>query len=772
MNKKEDSQTKSGQNAKEMRDPENTLSENKKQAVLAKARAKFLSAVRSKKLDKELDKKSKTQSTIDYILKPCPGSPNKHEKNQVITNNQTQHPESPQQQNGHTNLKRTASLQKQHSVGSYPIVNGVGEDVPINGISRSRPATVCVDKVHDEANRQTAALALERPRKKKVPSFDLEDYDLESQAMRIVRTVGQAFEVCHKLSINAPETDHLDYDEQDTLTQDLVSDRLSDVPSEKPKKDLISEGASDKLSLPDESSVKDVNGTDHHHHNSTGNAGNHPRGNRAYHLDLLTIPITSSGGNTTNSSNVNTPNRKSPMNVGETYSSSHLDGLGGSGGSSSMPVSGSAISAQHEIQLLDGLGGSGGSSSMPVSGSAISAQHEIQLLREQLDQQSQQTQAALAQLQLTREQLAAEQSARLEAQARTHQLLVHNRELLDHIAALVAHLQGGEKSGSQQQNSPHVTMPQQQQYQGGSMTNDNYSSDHQEQPTTLDHSVLQALGLNPQGLIENRAVTSCLPSSPLRTAYAPAQGLFNFSIPQPDFSLESQLLQRLQALCGYTPPQYSYNMNQTLPFIPNLYGQPMVNNNYTLQPPPQKKLPPSPLAVRHSYSGSPILDNRVSPNKNDSMQSLNLGFQHNYSSGQNLSQYSSNQNYQSNQSLNQIPQQSSQHLQVQSPVQQRQSPQRNLQSVSPKSERSEPQFIKPLSQMGALTTTDTEGRVRVIVPVPSSDEASSMMSTLRINDDFRSNVPTITRSTSEKVPNRSELMSQVQRTAWARHTTK
>lgn len=304
------------------------------------------------------------------------------------------------------------------------------------------------------------------------------------------------------------------------------------------------------------------------------------------------------------------------------------------------------------------------------------------------------------------------------------------------------------------------------------MTNDNYSSDHQEQPTTLDHSVLQALGLNPQGLIENRAVTSCLPSSPLRTAYAPAQGLFNFSIPQPDFSLESQLLQRLQALCGYTPPQYSYNMNQTLPFIPNLYGQPMVNNNYTLQPPPQKKLPPSPLAVRHSYSGSPILDNRVSPNKNDSMQSLNLGFQHNYSSGQNLSQYSSNQNYQSNQSLNQIPQQSSQHLQVQSPVQQRQSPQRNLQSVSPKSERSEPQFIKPLSQMGALTTTDTEGRVRVIVPVPSSDEASSMMSTLRINDDFRSNVPTITRSTSEKVPNRSELMSQVQRTAWARHTTK
>lgn len=52
----------------------------------------------------------------------------------------------------------------------------------------------------------------------------------------------------------------------------------------------------------------------------------------------------------------------------------------------------------------------------------------------------------------------------MEAQSRTHQLLVHNRELLDHIAALVSHLQGGsDKStgvGSQQQNSPHVTLPQ------------------------------------------------------------------------------------------------------------------------------------------------------------------------------------------------------------------------------------------------------------------------------------------------------------------------
>lgn len=144
-------------------------------------------------------------------------------------------------------------------------------------------------------------------------------------------------------------------------------------------------------------------------------------------------------------------------------------------------------------------------------------------------------------------------------------------------------------------------------------------------------------------------------------------------------------------------------------------------------------------------------------------------------------------------------------------------------------------FIRPLSQGGAVTTLDQDGKVKVIVPVDHQQnqqhqQAQRERERYRVEDNFfgdrrgggsggtltlqkpptqpkaltpilsrgekkaQGNTVTlkvtdeagnvtnqrklpaqpsfITRSTSEKVPNRSQMMSHVQRTQWARHTTK
>lgn len=139
-------------------------------------------------------------------------------------------------------------------------------------------------------------------------------------------------------------------------------------------------------------------------------------------------------------------------------------------------------------------------------------------------------------------------------------------------------------------------------------------------------------------------------------------------------------------------------------------------------------------------------------------------------------------------------------------------------------------FIKPLSQVGTVTTLDNDGKIKVIVPVdqphsrererqrfeegffgdrrggvaggggsatlqrpPNQQRAlTPILSrgekkgqgntvTLKVTDETgnvtnQRKLPAqpsfITRSTSEKVPNRSQMMSHVQRTQWARHTTK
>lgn len=71
----------------------------------------------------------------------------------------------------------------------------------------------------------------------------------------------------------------------------------------------------------------------------------------------------------------------------------------------------------------------------------ISTHQHVMLLRQQIEQQQHQTQIAIGQVQLLKDQLTSETAARIEAQARSHQLLMHNRDMLDQMAQLVARLQ-------------------------------------------------------------------------------------------------------------------------------------------------------------------------------------------------------------------------------------------------------------------------------------------------------------------------------------------
>ncbi|XP_047524135.1 uncharacterized protein LOC125062341 isoform X3 [Pieris napi] len=216
-------------------------------------------------------------------------------------------------------------------------------------------------------------------------SVDGIDSDLESQAMRIVRTVGQAFEVCHKMQ--TPEQ------AASSAAEEQASVQASEAgTSRAPASDYAQSAPSTSREVDDPGEII-----------------------RPTTLDLPQ------------------PKKDSKRTQPGVPSINLLD----------LPEC---------ITKVD-------ISPMPEDeATPLSAQHQLQLLKERLEQQAQQTRAAVAQLMLLRDQLAAEQAARCEAQARTHQLLVHNKELLEHIAALVSHLQDREKGSSRPINAQQLTL--------------------------------------------------------------------------------------------------------------------------------------------------------------------------------------------------------------------------------------------------------------------------------------------------------------------------
>ncbi|XP_058987868.1 capon-like protein isoform X4 [Musca domestica] len=171
----------------------------------------------------------------------------------------------------------------------------------------------------------------------------------KSQAMRIVRTVGQAFEVCHKFNIHKNSLDHTEE------RSDISSSELLDVETR---------------------SEQHVSDDDLHNKKAVTPDLNVPQ--RPNHLEL--IPQT----NLSKSGSLMTDEDKSPT-------------------------------------------------------SPSSPSREINKLKDQLEQQAMQTRHALTQLMMVREQLISETNARIEAQARTQQLLQQNRELLEHLASLGAY---------------------------------------------------------------------------------------------------------------------------------------------------------------------------------------------------------------------------------------------------------------------------------------------------------------------------------------------
>ncbi|XP_029684759.1 carboxyl-terminal PDZ ligand of neuronal nitric oxide synthase protein-like isoform X2 [Takifugu rubripes] len=203
----------------------------------------------------------------------------------------------------------------------------------------------------------------------------------KSQAMRIVRTVGQAFEVCHKLSLQHTQQS---------------ADGQEDCRSEKNANDsAVADhqltGGEKTASVTDETDIdaEEVSQV------PTVEESNSNRG--VTDLDA-----------TASTTGLKHSERKAPEEASLLMSSPRM----------LLPVSGA----------------------LPP-GAPLSVHHQIQLLQQQLQQQQQQTQVAVAQVHLLRDQLNAEATARLEAQARVHQLLLQNKDLLQHISLLVKQVQ-------------------------------------------------------------------------------------------------------------------------------------------------------------------------------------------------------------------------------------------------------------------------------------------------------------------------------------------
>ncbi|XP_069856290.1 carboxyl-terminal PDZ ligand of neuronal nitric oxide synthase protein isoform X4 [Dipodomys merriami] len=209
----------------------------------------------------------------------------------------------------------------------------------------------------------------------------------KSQAMRIVRTVGQAFEVCHKLS--------LQHTQQNADGQeDGESERNSDGSGD-PGRQLTGAERAERASTTEETDI-----------------------------DAVEVPLP--GDDVLEFSRGVTD-----LDAVEKEGSSHKESKVSPHPQKPMLTASPRMLLPSSSSKLPGLS----------TGTPLSTHHQMQLLQQLLQQQQQQTQVAVAQVHLLKDQLAAEAAARLEAQARVHQLLLQNKDMLQHISLLVKQVQ-------------------------------------------------------------------------------------------------------------------------------------------------------------------------------------------------------------------------------------------------------------------------------------------------------------------------------------------
>ncbi|XP_034946822.1 carboxyl-terminal PDZ ligand of neuronal nitric oxide synthase protein-like isoform X2 [Chelonus insularis] len=515
----------------------------------------------------------------------------------------------------------------------------------------------------------------------------------KSQAMRVVRTVGQAFEVCHKLSLNAEQRE-----------QELEKDR--DV-RERSEEHLLRRDEYEDEMINDRSYLTPARTPSPHIHKD--------------------ISLLGDGED---------PAQDPPPAITPCILRTH--------GTSASPIrqspSGTVVSECGELSALGG-------------NELRSLKHDVQLLRERLEQQSQQTRAAVAHARLLQDQLAAETAARIEAQTRSHQLLVQNKELLEHISALVNHLREQERATGVH-GTPTTPLP------GANLTGNAISS---QIPTMPDLSNLgqshRTPGQNSPWELESQAFTYNYPPEIYTTA--PARSALYTS--NDEIQFQAQLMERLHNLSPY-PAQRSP------------YATP---SPYTMQPPtfllpPNNKLPSSPspvgLSLRvtqaNSYTSSPVMSHKMSiytasaENSTDPLSELQTLIKPLPCVDTRTLERQRNSLH----VLGPAVRDTDTGPLFKQPQRSSCPPQNSLTLDSPQQSRR-------LENNGKQNNVKLQESPSVDVGKKSiNDDSSTSKNALATI--LRSSGPPPSRTTSARLPSRNDLMSQVQRKTWARHTTK